>query len=125
MGFVAKETSSVALALDQRAIDLVHLARTTLGDSSLEAEMLETFDFRATMLVLRMQQAARSGIRAAAHALNGSARSIGAWRVALAAEAVKFAAESGTEPELRSAVNQLGIVVKATCAAIAEFLPRN
>ena len=122
MGFVAGETCSVALALDQRAIDLVHLARTTLGDSSLEAEMLEAFDFRATMLVLRMQQAARSGIRAAAHALNGSARSIGAW---LAAEAVKFAAESGTEPELRSAVNQLGIVVKETCAAIAEFLPRN
>ena len=125
MGFVAGETSSVALALDQRAIDLVHLARTTLGDSSLEAEMLETFDFRATMLVLRMQKAARSGIRAAAHALNDSARSIGAWRVALAAEAVKFAAESGAEPELRSAVNQLGIVVKETCAAIAEFLQRN
>jgi hypothetical protein len=72
-----------------------------------------------------MQQAARSGIRAAAHALNGSARRTGAWRVALAAEAVKFAAESGTEPELRSAVNQLGIVVKEACAAIAEFLPRN
>src|SRR5712692_5993273 len=58
--------SSAALAVDEPAIDLVYLARATLGDPSLEAEMLEGFGFRATQLMLRMQQAALSGICAQA-----------------------------------------------------------
>ena len=120
--FVAGKSSNAALAVDEPAIDLVHLARKTLGDPSLEAEMLEAFGFRATLLMLRMQQAALSGIGAAAQALNDSARNIGAWRVALAAEAVKLAAESGAEPELMQAVDQLRIVVKNARAAITEFL---
>jgi HPt (histidine-containing phosphotransfer) domain-containing protein len=120
--FVAEDASSAALAFDERPIDLVHLARTTLGDSSLEGEMLEAFGSRATMLILRMQQAARSSICAAAQALKGSARGIGAWRVASAAQAVELAAESGGEPELRSAVDQLGVVAEETRAAIAELL---
>ncbi len=74
------------------------------------------------MLTLRMQQAARSSICAAAQALKGSARGIGAWCVASAAQAVELAAESGGEPELRSAVDQLGVVAEETRAAIAELL---
>jgi hypothetical protein len=119
---VARQASSGALAFDEPAIDLVHLARTTLGDRSLEIEMLEAFGFRATMLMLRMQQAALSSICAAAKALNSSALRVGARRVALAAEAVKLAAESGAEPDLRSSVDELAIVVKETRAAITEFL---
>jgi len=84
--------------------------------------MLEVFGFRATMLMLRMQQAALSSICAAAKALNSSALRVGARRVALAAEAVKLAAESGAEPDLRSSVDELAIVVKETRAAISEFL---
>jgi len=117
--------SSAALAVDEPAIYLVYLARATLGDPSLEAEMLEGFGFRATQLMLRMQQAALSGICAAAQALNGLARSTGAWRVALAAEAVKSAAENGGEPELRSAIDHFAIVVKEARAAITEFLRTN
>jgi len=120
--FVAEDASSAALAFGERPIDLVHLARTTLGDPSLEGEMLEAFGSRATMLILRMQQAARSSICAAAQALKGSARGVGAWRVASAAQAVELAAESGAEPELRSAVDQLGVVAEETRAAIAELL---
>ena len=117
------DTVSTSLPISgERPIDLVHLARTTLGDRSLEIEMLEVFGFRATMLMLRMQQAALSSICAAAKALNSSALRVGARRVALAAEAVKLAAESGAEPDLRSSVDELAIVVKETRAAITEFL---
>ena len=93
--FLTEDASSAALAFHERPIDLVHLARTTLGDPSLEGEMLEAFGSRASMLILRMQQAARSSICAAAQALKGSARGIGAWRIASAAEAVELAARLG------------------------------
>jgi hypothetical protein len=41
LSFVAEDASSAALALHECPIDLVHLARTTLGDSSIEGEMLD------------------------------------------------------------------------------------
>ena len=123
--FITKDASSAALAFHERPIDLVHLARTTLGDPSLEGEMLEAFGSKASMLILRMQQAARSSICAAAQALKGSARGIGAWRIASAAEAVELAAASGAEPELKSAVDRLGVVAEETRAAIAELLHGN
>jgi hypothetical protein len=123
--FVAEDASSAALAFHECPIDLVHLARTTLGDPSIEVEMLEAFGLKTSMLILRMQQAARSSICAAAQALRGSARGIGAWRIASAAEAVELAAASGAEPELRSAVDRLGVVAKETRAAIAELLQGN
>jgi len=72
-----------------------------------------------------MQLAARSSICAAAQALKGSARGIGAWRVVSAVEAVELAAASGAEPELRSAVDRLGVVAEETRAAIAELLHGN
>src|SRR6266702_644366 len=123
--FVAKDSPSAALAYHDRPIDLVHLARTTLGDPSLKGEMLEAFGLTASMLILRMQQAARSSICAAAQALKGSARGIGAWRIASAAEAVELAAASGAQPELKSAVDRLGVVAEETRAAIAELLQAN
>jgi len=123
--FVAKDASSAALAFHERPIDLVHLARTTLGDPSLEGEMLEAFGLKASMLILRMQRPHARSIGAAAQALKGSARGIGAWRIASAAEAVELAAASGAEPELRSAVDRLGVVAEETRAAIAELLHGN
>ena len=114
-----------AFAFHERPIDLVHLARMTLGDPSLEGEMLEAFGLRTSMLILRMQQAARSSIGAAAQALKGLARGIGAWRIASAAEAVELAAARGGEPELKSAVDRLRVVAEETRAAIAELLQAN
>jgi hypothetical protein len=123
--FVAEDASSAALTFHDRPIDLVHLARTTLGDPSVEGEMLETFGFKASMLILRMRQAARLSIYAAAKGLKEMARRIGAWRVASAAEAVEIAAASGAEQEIESAVDRLGVVAEETRAAIAELLHGN
>ena len=122
LSFVAEDASSAAIALHECPIDLVHLTRTTLGDSSLEGEMLEAFSLRTRTLFLRMQQEGRSSISAAAQALKDSARGIGAWRVASAAEAVELAATSSTKQELESAVDRLGAVAEETRAAIAELL---
>src|SRR5436305_13455602 len=89
----AKDAPS--LAPDDRPVDLVHLARTTLGDRSLEREVLQLFDRQAGMLIARMRSAAPAGIATLAHTLKGSARGIGAWRVAHAAELLELAAASG------------------------------
>jgi hypothetical protein len=109
----------------ERPIDLVHLARMTLGDRGLEREVLELFDRQAGMLIVRMQQAARAGICAAAHTLKGSARGIGAWRVARAAEAVELAAGGVGELDLEAAIARLGTAAAETRAVIADLLQPN
>jgi HPt (histidine-containing phosphotransfer) domain-containing protein len=83
------------LAPDDRAIDLVHLARTTLGDRALEREVLQLFDRQSGMLIARMRGAPPPVIAALAHTLKGSARGIGAWRVAHAAETLELAGNAG------------------------------
>src|SRR6478736_9715474 len=68
------------------SIDLAHLARMTLGEASLEHEVLGLFDRQAVMLLARMASEPPKVIAALAHTLTGSARGIGAWKVADAAE---------------------------------------
>jgi len=79
----------------ERPIDLEHLSRMTLGERNLEREVLQLFDRQAGMMMTRMQDTAPATIAAAAHTVMGSARGIGAWSVAKAAERVEAAALSG------------------------------
>jgi HPt (histidine-containing phosphotransfer) domain-containing protein len=107
-----------SLAPDDRPIDLVHLARTTLGDRSLEREVLQLFDRQSALLLARMRAAAPDGLVALAHTLKGSARGIGAWRVARAAEAVELAEGS----QAAVALDALSAATDEACALIAELL---
>ena len=52
-----------SLAPDDRPIDLVHLARTTLGDRALEREVLQLFDRQSDILIARMRTAAPAAWR--------------------------------------------------------------
>jgi HPt (histidine-containing phosphotransfer) domain-containing protein len=74
------------------SIDQVHLERMTLGDRSLEREVLEIFARQTAMTLERIAGAGPARTAAAAHTLKGSARGIGAWRVAQAAERLEPAA---------------------------------
>jgi hypothetical protein len=74
----------------ERPIDLVHLARTTLGERSLERELLQLFERQANLLLQRMQAAPVEALPTLAHTLKCSARVIGATQVARVAEAVEF-----------------------------------
>ena len=72
------------------ALDRAHLARQTSGDHALEREVLALFaDHAASALGLIKAAEGRSGRREAAHSLVGSARSIGAFRVADAAATIE------------------------------------
>lgn len=113
-----------SIAPDDRPIDLVHLARTTLGDRSLEREVLQLFDRQSTLLIARMRTAQPPGILTLAHTLNGSARGIGAWRVARAAEALELAASNSTD-EVGGALDRLSAATDEARAVIADLLRAN
>ncbi|MEZ5840707.1 MAG: Hpt domain-containing protein [Hyphomicrobiales bacterium] len=73
-----------------RPIDLVHLARHSLGNRDLEQEILRLFVRQSAIYLERLKGASTSKARSeAAHTIKGSAKGIGAWRVAHLAEAVE------------------------------------
>ncbi|MEA2987410.1 MAG: hypothetical protein QOG83_121 [Alphaproteobacteria bacterium] len=108
------------LAPGEPAIDRNHLARMTFGEARLEREVLDLFDRQAGMLLARMTGAAPAAVAALAHTLIGSARGVGAWKVAEAAEAVERAA--GSRSDLATALRRLSPAVAQAHAAIGELL---
>lgn len=73
------------------SIDADHLERITLGDRQLEREVLQIFLRQISVMLGRVTEAEPAIAVAAAHTLKGSARGIGAWRVAQAAERLESA----------------------------------
>jgi hypothetical protein len=112
-----EEVASPPLAPADDAIDLHHLARMTLGERSLEREVLALFDRQAMMLLLRMSSGGPNAV-AAAHTLKGSALGIGAWHVARAAEAV----EQADAAKFAVAITALSLAVEEARLAIADLL---
>jgi HPt (histidine-containing phosphotransfer) domain-containing protein len=108
---------SPPLAPDDGPIDIEHLARMTLGDSRLEREVLAMFSAQAVSLIATLAvMPAEAG--ALAHTLTGSARAIGAFRVADAAEHLETVIRTGGNPtsalaELDDAVGQARLAVVA------------
>lgn len=105
----------------ERPIDLVHLARQTLGDRGLEREVLELFVVQAKSVLARLVAVRDEKSRMdLAHTIKGSARSVGAWRVAQAAEACELVID-GTESAWTTSVDALTASVREACMAIAEI----
>jgi HPt (histidine-containing phosphotransfer) domain-containing protein len=102
-------------------IDLEHLRRMTLGDPSLEREVLEMFSKQASRIVGTLA-ALPPDAGALAHTLKGSARAIGAFCVA---ERVgRFEAAISDAGDHMQAHAELEAAVAQACAAIAEILSR-
>jgi hypothetical protein len=105
-------------------IDLAHLTRMTFGEKALESEVLALFDRQAGMLLARMKRASPKTAAAFAHTLGGSARGVGAWKVAAAAGALESAARdldpAGIAVPLRAlagAVGEVRAVIRKRLAA--------
>jgi HPt (histidine-containing phosphotransfer) domain-containing protein len=105
------------------AIDEDHLGRMTLGDRRLEREVLEIFVRQTVIMLERIAGAEPALAAAAAHTLTGSARGIGAWRVARAAEHLERVAngKSGAAAVDEAAEELKSATVEAS-AAIATRL---
>jgi HPt (histidine-containing phosphotransfer) domain-containing protein len=108
---------SPPLAPDDGPIDLAHLARMTLGDAALERQVLGMFASQSANLIEQFATLpAEAG--ALAHTLQGSARAIGAFRVAECAEALEAAIRQGEnctkcQIELKAAVADARAAINA------------
>ena len=117
---------SPPLAPDDGPIDCGHLERMTLGDAGLTREVLAMFSAQAVGLIGRLQSAEESlpsDAPALAHTLKGSARAIGAFRVADAAETLEVAIRNGDDPA--EALAGLKHAVAEARAAIDAMLRRS
>jgi HPt (histidine-containing phosphotransfer) domain-containing protein len=115
--------SSVGGGRAASLIDEDHLGRMTLGDRELEREVLEIFVRQIAIMLSRVAAAQPALTAAAAHTLKGSARGIGAWQVARAAEQVEHAAANSLNNQaLAAAVEELKAAANETSAAIDERL---
>ena len=84
----------VGIRRESVLVDLVHLSKYTLGDRSLECELLSLFRCQSGVYLQRLETAASlSEWREAAHSLKGSARGIGAWAVGDQAETIEQLSE--------------------------------
>jgi HPt (histidine-containing phosphotransfer) domain-containing protein len=82
IAFAAPENASGACPSNARPIDLVHLARQTMGDKTLEAEVLRMF---ARQLRIGLQDIGAGDPdkrKAALHLLKGAASAVGAFPLA-------------------------------------------
>lgn len=112
--------ASPAIAAMQPPIDMEHLAHMTLGERTLEIEVLRLFDLQAELLLARMREVGPAGVATLAHTLSGSAKGIGAWRVAAAAEAAECAVKQSAP--LDPAMAGLAASVDEARRAIAGLL---
>ena len=104
-------------------IDEDHLGRMTLGDRRLEREVLEIFVRQTVIMLERIAGAEPALAAAAAHTLTGSARGIGAWQVARAAEQLeRVASGKSSRAALDEAVEELKSATVEASAAIAARL---
>ena len=106
------------------AVDLEHLRRFTLGDPGLELEILELFIKQApiTLGALRAAVADRDW-KIAAHTLKGSARAVGAWRVARPAEAAEGMSVRRNPARCAAAARELSAALTEASAFIAALNP--
>ena len=108
---------SPPLVPDDGPIDFEHLGRMTLGDAILEHEVLAMFAAQAVGL-MRALAILPADAGELAHKLKGSARAIGAFQVADAAERLEAAIRTGDDrsevlAELDDAVAQARTAIDA------------
>ncbi len=106
------------------ALDLVHLSRQTLGDHALEMELLVLFDRQVAGFSVRLlAPPAPAGVAARAdlvHTLKGSARAVGAFALADAADPYEAALRMGALDDVGLRDRVLAEIERAR-AAIAEL----
>ncbi len=86
IAFEAPETQRGVCPSQSRPIDLVHLATQTMGDKSLEVEVLQMFARQARRALQDMTGTDAKATSAVAHRLKSAASAVGAFKVSSSAE---------------------------------------
>lgn len=107
-------------------LDLVHLSLQSLGDRALETELLRLFDRQGRHVMERLCGETGRGERRwlgdLAHTLKGSARAVGAGRVAVAAQDYEDALAHSNDSDVEKRLNALAASVAEARAAIRDLL---
>jgi len=106
-------------------VDLAHLRRFTLGDKHLETEILGLFMAQVPITIATLKHAESDGVwYVAAHSLKGSARAIGAGRLALlAAQAERLGGISDPDA-CRAIVRMLEEAAEEVRAFVSSLKPK-
>jgi HPt (histidine-containing phosphotransfer) domain-containing protein len=105
-------------------LDRAHLAGFTGGDPSFEAQVLAIFLENAPSYLDALYQSDGENWKTTAHKLKGAARSIGAWRLARAAERAEkmkapLVGDARREPVFKELRSRLAALI-ATIRSITE-----
>lgn len=105
-----------------RPIDMVHLAKQTLGDQGLEQEVLRLFDQMARTYLERLRSSADvEQMLRHLHTLKGAAAGVGAARIAELARAAEADLKAGL-PVCPERIDDIGMAVEECSAFIDELL---
>jgi HPt (histidine-containing phosphotransfer) domain-containing protein len=120
MSLRTPNTEAFEMAAKAGAFDIEFLDRVTFSDRGLAREVLQMFDQQADSLlkVIRDTESTRMRLEIA-HRLKGTARGVGAFSVAKAAEEIETAAD---EIELANAVSLLTARVTEARMALASLI---
>lgn len=106
---------------DDPAIDLVHLRRFTMGNAGVEAEVLQLFLQQVPRSLDDLRAAADAWAwKVAAHTLKGSARAVGAWKLAEHAESAEKIDWLADEIERKNILGELDEAREAIALFIAR-----
>ncbi len=114
---VLEDRHKPAVEAAAQPVDRAHLARYTLGDRELEREVLELFANQTWKTIAELREAENDRAwHVAAHTLKGSARAVGAWRIAREAE---LAERVGGASDRSAAVDAIERIEQAAIEATA------
>ncbi|MEZ5875900.1 MAG: Hpt domain-containing protein [Hyphomicrobiales bacterium] len=106
-------------------VDLTHLARYTLGERALEREVLELFCTQSVLYLEQLKAAlSDKAWKEAAHSLKGSARAVGAWRAAQAAERAEALQGDGLVQFRAAQISEIEASLREAEAYITALLKR-
>jgi HPt (histidine-containing phosphotransfer) domain-containing protein len=106
--------------LDSQVLDVEHLRSQTAGDLTLEREVLALFRVQCARLRLLIGGDVPIQRADAAHTLKGSARAIGALRLAALAERLETGLRNGDVDRVARLMSQLDEIIAATRDALAR-----
>jgi HPt (histidine-containing phosphotransfer) domain-containing protein len=117
-----KQTNVDGKQRSHRPIDLVHLAKQTLGDHGLECEVLRLFDTMVQRYFARVELSTNiDELRVHLHSLKGAATGVGAWSIADRAKLIEDELNTGLllNPER---IDDLHMAVQEASEFIATIL---
>lgn len=96
------------------AIDFEHLGRYTMGNHELEQEILQIFCDQCLDYLSSLKNALedKESWKQATHALKGSARGVGAWRIAAETQVAELLVGEALYTDRVSAVHAIGFAVE-------------